>query len=230
MKRWLAAIGVGVVAAACAVGCHTAKIKNYERPLQFRNFLELTLGQSSPDFELKDITGKPWRMSEHRGKLIVLQFVSATSPPFVQSIDDFRREVLSRYLLNPDVLFVYVFSQEAHPELLSSEAKDQLDEGEYVQRLDAAKSYYYRLKFTAKDTYDMSGLIPAAENVVLLVDEIASPVGPIYGYGRGGVVNPTFLVDQSGMLVSKALYSGEYLAPTNYRAGNLATMIQTRLK
>ena len=229
MKRWLATIVIGAWIVG-VIGCHTAKIKNYERPPQFRNFLELTLGQSAPDFELKDVAGKPWRLSEHRGKLIVLQFVSATSPPFVQSMDDFRREVLSRYLLSPDVLFVYVFGQEAHPELLTSDARDQLEEGEYMQRLDAAKSYYYRLRFRAKDTYEMSGLIPAAENVVLLVDEIANPVAPTYGYGRGGAINPSFLIDQSGMLASKALYSGEYLASTNYRAGNLSTMIQSRLK
>jgi len=229
VKRLVLMAGAAAVL-ACTAGCRGARMKNYERPAQFRNFLELQLGQSAPDFQLKDIAGKEWRLSEQKGKVIVLQFVSSTSPPFVQALDEFRREVLSRYLLDPKVLFVFVFSEEAHPELLSSTAREQFKEGEYLQRLDAARSYYYRLKFRAREKYDLSGLIPAAENVVLLVDDVGSPVAPTYGYGRGGVVNPVFLIDQSGVVLSKGMYMGEYLGSTNYRAGNLAVMIQTKLK
>ena len=230
MKRVVLMTAAAAALLASACGCRGARMKTYERPAQFRNFLELQLGQSAPDFELKDIAGKEWRLSEHKGKVVVLQFVSSTSPPFVQGLDDFRREVLSRYLLDPKVLFVFVFSQEAHPELLSSTAREQYEEGEYLQRLDAARRYYYRLKFKAREQYDLSGLIPAAENIVLLVDDVGNPVAPTYGYGRGGVVDPVFLVDQSGVLLSKAMYIGEYLGSTNYRAGNLAVMIQAKLK
>ncbi|HUU95404.1 MAG TPA: redoxin domain-containing protein [Phycisphaerae bacterium] len=190
----------------------------------------MSLGQTAPDFELKDVNGKSWRLSDQRGKIVVLQFVSSTSPPFVQSLDDFRREVLSRYLLNPGVVFVFVFCEEAHPELLSPVAREQFKQGEYVQRLDAAKRYYYRLKFKDHGVYDISGMVPAADNVVVLVDEVNDGAGQVYGYGRGGAIDPTFVIDQAGMVIGKGLFAGEFLSSTSFRAGNMALVIQSKLE
>ena len=217
-----------LLAAFC--GCGYTRIKAYERPPQFRQFVEMKAGEPAPDFVLNDISGGEWRLSKQKDKLVVLQFCSATSPPFVQGLDDFRREVLSPCLANPQVLFVYVFGEEAHPELLDTPSRLRLERDAYQHRLEEAQRYYYRLKFHEGSNYDVAGLIPAATNVVLLVDTVSNPVGPRYGYGRGGTTNPAFLIDRDGVLVAKGLFAAEFVSSTGYRAGNLAQMIGARMK
>ncbi|MDH5674011.1 MAG: TlpA family protein disulfide reductase [Myxococcales bacterium] len=46
------------------------------------------LGNSllAPDFSLKDKDGKPWRLSDHRGRVVVLNFWSITCPPCVEEM------------------------------------------------------------------------------------------------------------------------------------------------
>lgn len=41
---------------------------------------------SAPDFSLPDREGKPWRLSEHRGKLVVMNFWSVTCQPCVEEM------------------------------------------------------------------------------------------------------------------------------------------------
>ena len=212
-------------------GVRPVRLEDYPRPPQFSNFLELEIGKPAPDFELQTIDGEIWRLSGQRGKIVVLQFASATSPAFVQSLDDFQREVLSAYLLHPGVLFVYVFGQEAHPELLSAEDRAKMRKAPDEYRLAAAAQYYYRLRFgNGSVSYDLSGMIPAAQNVVILVDDMDDSAGSSYGYGRGGTTNPAFLIGSDGMLASKALYTLYYLSQSGYQAGNLPLMIQTLLR
>jgi len=219
-----------LLASASGCGHVPARLQDYPRPPQFRNFLELEIGGAAPDFELQTITGETWRLSDQRGKIVALQFASATSPAFVESLDDFQREVLAAYILHPDVLFVYVFGSEAHPELLSDEDRARLRKTPKEYRLAAASQYYYRLRFGNGVSHDLSGMIPAAENVVILVDDLNDTAGNLYGYGRGGTTNPAFLIDSGGKLVSKALYTLYYLSQSGNQAGNLPLMIQTLLR
>src|SRR5690349_21192548 len=46
------------------------------------------LGRSllAPDFTLPDRNGKPWTLSQHRGKTIVINFWSITCPPCVEEM------------------------------------------------------------------------------------------------------------------------------------------------
>jgi len=211
-------------------GCGYRPIKMYDRPPQFRSFLDMKVGDAAPDFVLSDISGNDWRLSDQKGKLVVLQFASATSPPFVQALDDFRREVLSQYLLNPQVVFVYVFGEAAHPELLSDEARGRLERDPHLYRVEEARQYYYRLQFREGSDYNIAGLIPAASNVVILVDAVNNPAGVRYGYGQGGTTNPAFLIDQDGVVVGKGLFAAEFLSGSGYRAGNISQMIHSRLR
>lgn len=41
---------------------------------------------SAPDFTLPDKDGKPWTLSQHRGKTVVLNFWSITCPPCVEEM------------------------------------------------------------------------------------------------------------------------------------------------
>ena len=40
----------------------------------------------APDFELRDRRGRPWRLSAHRGKVVILNFWSVTCPPCVREM------------------------------------------------------------------------------------------------------------------------------------------------
>jgi len=211
-------------------GCTYPNLQQQPRSENFHAFLELEAGRKVPDFQINDTSGALWRLSDHFGKLIVLQFASSTSPAFVASLNDFQREVLSRYQADDAVLFVYVFSTEAHPELLSPARRQELEQNDYKFRMDAARQYYYTLRFREGKRYDLSGMILAATNVVILVDDPATSASALYGYGRGGTTNPTFLIDEDGVLLAKGMSASDFLAPTGYLAGNLPVLIQAEMK
>ena len=40
----------------------------------------------APDFELKDRDGKPWRLKDQRGKVVVMNFWSVTCPPCLEEL------------------------------------------------------------------------------------------------------------------------------------------------
>lgn len=40
----------------------------------------------APDFELRDRQGRPWKMSDQRGKVVVLNFWSVTCPPCLEEM------------------------------------------------------------------------------------------------------------------------------------------------
>ena len=46
------------------------------------------LGSSllAPEFELRDRNGQPWRLADHRGKVVVLNFWSITCPPCLEEL------------------------------------------------------------------------------------------------------------------------------------------------
>lgn len=52
-----------------------------------------------PDFTLRDRAGRPWRMAEHRGRVVVLNFWTITCPPCVEempSLEELARIVAGR--------------------------------------------------------------------------------------------------------------------------------------
>jgi peroxiredoxin len=48
----------------------------------------------APDFELTDQHGKPWRLSEHRGKTVVINFWTITCGPCVQEMPSLEQLAL----------------------------------------------------------------------------------------------------------------------------------------
>ena len=50
--------------------------------------LDALLNKPAPDFTLKDLTGKKWRLSQLKGKTVVLNFWFTTCPPCIQEIPD----------------------------------------------------------------------------------------------------------------------------------------------
>ena len=86
MKRMFAILLAGFVA-------------SFSTSLWAVDFLEkkaAKLGQAVPDFELKDTAGALHKLSDYKGKVVMIHFWSATCP-FVIRYDDRLKEIASAY-------------------------------------------------------------------------------------------------------------------------------------
>jgi peroxiredoxin len=64
---------------------------SYERLARGEKTEEHYLGDGllAPDFELRDKDGKPWRLSDQRGKVVVMNFWTITCQPCVEELPSF---------------------------------------------------------------------------------------------------------------------------------------------
>jgi peroxiredoxin len=69
------------------------------------------LGEVGPDFELSDVTGRSYRLSDLRERPVVIEFGSYTCPIFCAQIP--AMEALARQ--HPDAAFLVIYTREAHP-------------------------------------------------------------------------------------------------------------------
>jgi hypothetical protein len=228
--------GLGLLIIACA-GCSSfPRAVKYPVPPWFvPNFGVLDIGLTAPDFTLCDLSGQPWRLADHRGKVILLVFASNSDPAYIRALDEFNREVVRPYADNPDVLFVTVYSQESHPELIGGKWNATvMNPGSLEERRVAASQpeYRLRLRFEGKRR-DLTGKRPAASHCVTLIDGFGDEgepvVGKLYGYGRGGSTNPAFLIDPQGRLALKTIWLRQVLSVGGYAHGNAAAAIKRLL-
>ena len=73
--------------------------------------LDALLNKPAPDFTLKDLTGKKWRLSQLKGKTVVLNFWFTTCPPCIQEIPDLNE--LTRTYQDGSVVFLGLGSDDA---------------------------------------------------------------------------------------------------------------------
>jgi peroxiredoxin len=66
---------------------------------------------TAPDFTLADREGKPWRLSDHRGKVVVMNFWSVTCQPCVEEMPSLVE--LARMSAGRDDLEVVAISTDA---------------------------------------------------------------------------------------------------------------------
>lgn len=83
------------------------RISNYE----YAKFPGPKAGEPMQDFTLRRLDGKEAKLSDYRGKWVVIETGSSTCPMFVKNINPFRK-LLPKY---PDVEFLVVYVREAHP-------------------------------------------------------------------------------------------------------------------
>ncbi len=196
----------------------------------------LDIGLPAPDFTLNDLAGLPWRLSDERGKVIVLTFASNSDPSYISALAAFEKEVIRPFAEEPDVLFVTVYSQESHPELAGGKWNPTvIIPGSADERRVAASQPEYRIRFRFNGKkYDLAAGRPTGANCVTLLDGIdntGEPItGKLYGYGRGGTTNPVFLVNRRGRLALKSIWLKDLPSVANHRRGNLADEIARALK
>ena len=223
--------------AVAAAGCHSyPEAVKYPAPGWFKPaFDELAADLPVPDFTLNDLDGRPWRLADQRGKVVVLLFASNSDPSYVGALDAFNAEVVARFADNPNVLIVTIYSQESHPELAGGKHNPNvINPGSDAERRLAAHQGEYRLRFVHHGkAYDVSGTRPAAANCVTLIDRINDrgepAVGRLYGYGRGGTTNTVFLINPRGRLVLKSVWLRNVLSIRDHVHGNLAEQIDRLL-
>jgi peroxiredoxin len=73
--------------------------------------MESMLNKPSPDFELADVQGKVWRLSELRGRIVVLNFWFTSCAPCVQEIPELN-ELVREYKSKPVVFLAMTFNNE----------------------------------------------------------------------------------------------------------------------
>lgn len=88
---------------------------NYDRfSTKFFDFSKFTgrgRGQTLSDFTLTTLDGKEVKLSDYRGKKIILETGSSTCPMYVKNINPMN-ELAKKF---PDVKFVVLYVREAHP-------------------------------------------------------------------------------------------------------------------
>lgn len=67
------------------------------------------VGAAAPDFELKDSSGKPFKLSDHKDKIVVLEWVNQECP-WSRKVVPLMQKLTEKYKDNKKVVFVAVES------------------------------------------------------------------------------------------------------------------------
>jgi peroxiredoxin len=137
-------------------------------------------GDKAPDFQLRSLDGEKVRLSDFRGRQnVVLTFGSATCPMTAGSISGLKD--LAQTFEDGEIKFVFIYVREAHP-------GDQIPaHGSMEEKIQAAE--------LLRDEEDI--------DITILVDDLRGSVHRSYGSGA----NPTFLIDKSGRVAFRALWT-----------------------
>ncbi len=135
------------------------------------------LGDTAPDFELADTDGARHRLSDCRGRAVVLEFGSYTCPMFCDRIP--RMEDLSQ--AHPEAAFYVVYSREAHPGERTGPHRSAADKRAAARQLVADEA----LTRTVLDD-DLDGAVHCA---------------------YGAVWDPVFVLDPEGRVVCRLAWN-----------------------
>jgi len=148
-------------------------------PAFSKEFESLQIGATAPGFTLKDLAEKEYSLSALKGEIVVLQFGSSTTMPFIEQIKPIIG--LTKKYRRKGVTFLTVYTVEQD---FSWQAND------YFSKHERAKGL--RFQVAAQSGQRMTAKI--------LVDDLEETVYKTYGSVPAGV----FIVDQDGNLAFKA--------------------------
>lgn len=92
---------------------------------------EVATGSDAPDFELTDITGKAHKLSDYRGKTVILEWVNHGCPFVVKHYDSGNMQSIQRDLVAAGAIWLSICS--------SAEGKQGYYTAEEWQKLNAEK-------------------------------------------------------------------------------------------
>ena len=142
-------------------------------------FDDLEIGETAIDFTLRDLAEKEYTLSESEGDIVVIQFGSSTTVPFIKQIKPMN-DLVKKYR-RKGVTFLAVYTVE---QMFDWQAED------YFAKYERAKGL--RFQFGVQSGQRMSPKI--------LVDDTDETVYKVYGSVPSGV----FIVDKDGNLAYKA--------------------------
>ncbi len=159
------------------------------------------------DVALRDSQGRPWILSRHKGKVIIMQAGSASSPAYLRSLEAYGQLMAHEGL--EDLLHVTIYSEEAHPELIGPANPKLRWVLSADDRAALAQAGSYKLVYmTSGGKQTVMGT--RAEGQVVLVDyldqsrRIENVWGLELGYGRGAHENPVVVLDAEGKVAFAA--------------------------
>lgn len=143
------------------------------------DFDDLEIGEMAPDFILKDLAEKEYTLSDLEGEIVVVQFGSSTTIPYLEQIKPMNG-LIKKYK-RKGVTFLTVYTVE--------------------QRFNWQANTYFAKYERAKGLRFQYG-VQAGQRMgaKILVDDMDEAVFVAYGSVPAGV----FIVDQDGNLVFKA--------------------------
>jgi peroxiredoxin len=143
-----------------------------------KEFDNLEIGAVPPDFTLKDLGNKQQTLSDLKGEIVVLQFGSSTTLPFIEQIQPLLG-LVKKYRRKVTFLTVYTSEQ-----AFGWQANDYFSKWERAKGLRFQVGAQSGRRMTAK----------------VLVDDMKETVYKAYGSVPAGV----FIVDAEGSLAFKA--------------------------
>lgn len=147
-------------------------------PALSKEFDSLEIGTAPPDFTLKDLGDKQRTLSDFKGEIVVLQFGSSTTLPYIEQIKPLLG-LVKKYRRKVTFLTVYTAEQG-----FGWQADDYFSKWERAKGLRFQVGVQSGQRMTAK----------------VLVDDMEETVYKAYGSVPSGV----FILDTEGSLVFKA--------------------------
>ncbi|MEK6192829.1 MAG: redoxin domain-containing protein [Deltaproteobacteria bacterium] len=162
------------------------------REYDLNNFPGPKLGELAPDFDAVDMDGNPVKLSDYRGKMVVLETGSITCPQYVRRISPMKK-LAAQY---PDITFLIIYVREAHP-------GDRIPEHSSM-----------------KEKINLAHELRQAEDEqrIMLIDDLQGSVHNIYG----SLPNVFYILDADGKVLYRADWNNHKytkLALANIQAG-----------
>ena len=154
-------------------------------------------GKIAPDFHLTNIDGTSVNSSELRGKTVVLQFGSLSSPIYRSTVS--AMNALSAEA-PADTIFVLAYTQEAHPVGSPSPYAD----GEWVPMKDREEGVLIAQTTTLQERLKTAQRAASSLNDkrIVAVDDVDDAVWKAYG----GRANSVFVISPEGKIVMASEY------------------------